>query len=457
MTRLIVLINYIILAVSSTFLLLFLHASVREREFRAALTALPVFFLNGLLWWSFTRFEYLSWIRSLNTVLLISLGIFLLISLLRFFPGRPVSRNLEAAVQSDERDNMFARNNTQFYPELMKELHTLHPEFKETDRAIHARPELGEATHKYFNEYASPCFEAAFEYMEATIPASAGRPAEVKKPVDPAVFARTITSIAKFYGACDVGITPLEAHHFYSHRGRHADGWGEVIDASHKSAVVITIPMDIDMLKAAPSNTVIQESARKYVEVGKISNILAAYIRKFGYEARAHNDANYEVLCVPLAVQAGLGELGRMGILVHNVYGPCVRIAVVTTELELPPTHSRGQRIDSFCRICKKCSDNCPTRSISDGEEPSSRGFRHWSIDQEKCYAFWKEIGSDCGFCIRVCPYTKPNTLIHKLVRFYISRNILNQHIALFMDDLFYGRKFKISAKNPDEIFLNKY
>jgi len=102
--------------------------------------------------------------------------------------------------------------------------------------------------------------------------------------------------------------------------------------------------------------------------------------------------------------------------------------------------------MEKFCLICKKCADNCPTLSISEeDEEPiNSRGIKLWSIDQEKCFSYWKTIGTDCGICIRVCPYTKPNTFIHKLVRSYISRNPINQRIALLMDDLFYSRKIKI-------------
>jgi epoxyqueuosine reductase QueG len=127
----------------------------------------------------------------------------------------------------------------------------------------------------------------------------------------------------------------------------------------------------------------------------------------------------------------------------HPVYGPCVRLSIVTTEMELVPTTPRKNMvsIEAFCAVCKKCADNCPTQSICKEEEPESRGFRHWSIDQEKCFSFWKNIGTDCGFCIGVCPYTKPDSMIHKIVRVYISRNPVNQRIALFLDDLFYGRK----------------
>lgn len=109
--------------------------------------------------------------------------------------------------------------------------------------------------------------------------------------------------------------------------------------------------------------------------------------------------------------------------------------------------------MEEFCKICKKCADNCPSGSISKGDEPFSRNFRHWSILQEKCFSYWKTMGSDCGLCLSVCPYTKPDTLIHRLVRAYISRNPLNRRIALFMDDLLYGRYKKSPASNPDTIF----
>jgi reductive dehalogenase len=352
---------------------------------------------------------------------------------------------------------MFSRNNMQNYPELMKEYYRDKPDREEIDRSILSRPEFGSCEHTYFDYYATPCFVAAFEYLEKTIPASDGIPSEEKKEIDERKFSDAITEIAKFYGACDVGFTSLEKYHLYSNKGRHAESWGEEIRNDHKTAIVIVVPMNVEMFRKAPSNAVIQESARKYVEAAKISNLVAGYIRNFGYQARAHNDANYDTLCVPLAVDAGLGELGRLGLLVHRKYGPSVRLAIVTTELELPQSDKKELHIENFCKFCKKCSDNCPTGSISGDDEPQSRGFRHWSIDQEKCFSFWKKIGSDCGICLAVCPYSKPNTFTHKLVRFYISRNMLNQRIALFFDDLLYGRRKGVPKKNPSRIFLHKY
>jgi reductive dehalogenase len=303
------------------------------------------------------------------------------------------------------------------------------------------KPEIGEQGTAYYNYYVSPIMEAAFGYLARTRFASMGEKNKKRRKVGKEQLTETIKYIARLYGAADVGITKLQPYHFYSRAGRHKEDWGKAIKSNHRTAIVIVVAMNIDMIKKAPALSAAVETSHQYVEAARIADIIAQYIRLFGHDARAHTDANYQVLCVPIAVDSGLGVLGRLGILIHPAYGPCLRLAVVTTDIELPPTKKyHAYPIESFCKICKKCATNCPSKSISSGTEPSSRGFRHWSIDQEKCFSLWKSYGTDCAVCIRVCPYTKPNTLVHKIVRFYISRNSLNQRIALFFDDLLYNR-----------------
>ena len=445
-------INWIILIGTSFFLMVLSLSSFREKENRAAVISLFFFVLNTLFWgWFLTTVDTF---QTLNILVVSLLGLFGIVSLIKFFPDKSPGRDTSKAEQYDERHNMFARNNLQHHPKLMETYYALHPEKKSIDQQIHNKPEFGQKEQVYHDPYTVPCYKAAFEYLERSIPLSTGTVAEPKISIDPVKFCKTIRDMSKFYGACDVAFLGLKPHHFYSHKGRHAENWGDKTDQTHRTAIAIVVPMRVDMIKNAPTSSVLQESAQKYVEAAKISNILAGYIRNFGYPARAHNDANYDTLCVPIAVESGLGELGRMGIFMHRVFGPCVRLAIVTTELDMPDSLVQAPlHMAEFCMICKKCADNCPSGSISHGDEPYSRNLRHWSINQEKCFSYWKTIGSDCGLCIGVCPYTKPDTMIHKFVRFYISRNGFNQKIALFMDDLLYGRQKKICKANPDKIF----
>ncbi|MBT6340111.1 MAG: 4Fe-4S dicluster domain-containing protein [Desulfobacula sp.] len=446
------LINWIILFGTSFFLLALSWSSFREKEIRAAVISLIFLILNTFFWSFFlTNSEVF---QTFNVVIVSLTTILGLASFIKYFPGKPGKRDTSKAQQYDERDNMFARNNIKHYPELLETYYAMRPENRSIDQQIHNKPEFGEKDQVYHDPYTAPCYEAAFEYLEKSIPLSKGNVAEHKTPIDPVRFGKTIIDMSKFYGACDVSFLRLKPHHFYSHKGRHAKNWGDKTDSSHKTAIAIVVPMRVEMIKKGPTSSVLQESAQKYVEAAKISNIIAGYIRNFGYPARAHNDANYDTLCVPIAVESGFGELGRMGIFMHRVHGPCVRLAIVTTNLELPDSSlQKSLHMEEFCKICKKCADNCPSGSITHDDETYSRNFRHWSIQQEKCFSYWKTIGSDCGLCISVCPYTKPDTLFHKFVRFYISRNFLNQKIALFMDDLLYGRYKKIAKTNPENIF----
>ena len=69
------------------------------------------------------------------------------------------------------------------------------------------------------------------------------------------------------------------------------------------------------MVSAAPSASIVMESGQQYLGSGIIALQVAAFIRNLGFEARAHIDGNYEVVCPLVARDAGLGEIGRMGLL----------------------------------------------------------------------------------------------------------------------------------------------
>jgi reductive dehalogenase len=446
-------IDCLVLLASSGLLLLFAVTSWREGEKRALWIAILLLPANALFWTLLIVFRHQAVLRTANAAILGLAAVFALFSLSKYFPLEAAAPDPGSIERFDERDHMFSRNQLKFHPQLAADYYGQKPHFRAGDEKLHARPELGQPGHAYDDPLHTPVFAAAFSYLERTRDAACGEVNPRRSAAALAGIRSAILGLARQYGAVDVGITQLRPYHFYSRSGRRADHWGEPIPVEGGSAVIVVVAMDWKMIAAAPTLPVILESARQYVEAAKIASIIAEYIRGLGYRARAHTDGNYQVLCVPLAVDAGLGELGRLGVLIHPLYGPCVRLAAVSTELELLPTPRRDFHMASFCRICKKCADNCPTRAIASGAEPASRGLRHWSIEQEKCFGFWKQVGSDCAVCIRSCPYTKPDTLLHRLVRFYVARNPLNQRLALIMDDLFYGRKKKISASNPVSIF----
>ncbi len=172
-------------------------------------------------------------------------------------------------------------------------------------------------------------------------------------------------------------------------------------------------------------------------------------MRNLGYQARAHIDGNYQVRCPQLARDAGLGEIGRMSLLMTPKLGPRVRIAAVTTTA--PLVHSlktSGRGILEFCQICKKCADNCPPQALSTANRESIKGELLWPMSQERCFNYWCQVGTDCGRCMSVCPYSHPNNHFHNLIRFLIAWAPVFRRLAIHLDHFLYGKRPIQKRKN---------
>ena len=122
-------------------------------------------------------------------------------------------------------------------------------------------------------------------------------------------------------------------------------------------------------------------------KLGKIDNCQPSSIAmtKAGFDipnllgphAVAQHNRHYDTLMVPLAIDAGLGELGRQGYLIAPKYGARVRIFATLTDMELIPDRPISIGAEEFCSKCKKCAEACPSRSIPSNE---SLGYFHRSL-----------------------------------------------------------------------------
>ncbi|MBW1863478.1 MAG: 4Fe-4S dicluster domain-containing protein [Deltaproteobacteria bacterium] len=252
-----------------------------------------------------------------------------------------------------------------------------------------------------------------------------GPVSEEKKEIDPIRAAEKVKGLACHLGADLVRIGPLNQAHVYSHVG---------------NAISIALETDIDLIKTGPVLPELLEIVRVYSQLAKISVILAAYIRSLGFPARAHNSNNYQVLCIPIAIDAGMGELSRMGALITRELGPCLKLATVTTDLPLAYDPPVDIGVDEFCQDCKICAKNCPSGAIPYGGKVVVRGVEKWKIKPEACYRIWNETGTDCGICIATCPWTKSGTMFHNLCKEIASRK---HKAGLWMsigEELIYGK-----------------
>jgi epoxyqueuosine reductase len=262
---------------------------------------------------------------------------------------------------------------------------------------------------------------------------------------NPQEMSKIIKDTASFFGADLVGITELDQAYVYSHRGRHTDAedgcFGEEINNTHKFAIVIGCEMDYERIKESPSYFTDAETGRIYAEVAKTSIMLAEYIRELGYPAKAHHFRQEEVIHSALAVQAGLGELGRCGYVINPVLGPRFRTAVVTTDLPLATDSPIDAGISEFCDICMKCADNCPVKCIPKGPKKVVRGVEKWAVDGDQCIKFWASKPGKylcCASCMRGCPFNKRNTWYHRAATKIASRSAAGRWFLLQIDNIFY-------------------
>ena len=340
----------------------------------------------------------------------------------------------------DERDVMFSRARLVPASASFRAYYEEKPENYAPDEKFRAEAGLLREGSTLFEPLAFAAAEASFTTVEELRSLVDGKVAADREGVDAEAMTRFIKGWAVKLGAVSVGITELRDYHKYTTVGR-GEQYGQPVQLDHANAIVVTVEMAKEMIDRAPRGPTVMESAQQYLASGAIAVQIAVFIRSLGYPARAHIDGNYRVICPLVARDAGLGEIGRMGLLMTPNLGPRVRIAVVTTDLPLVldqrvPEHS----VIDFCSICLKCADACPSKAIPAGARTEIDGAVRWRIDPEACFTHWCKIGTDCARCISVCPYSHPDNPMHAAVRFAIRRSAISRRLALVADDYIYGR-----------------
>jgi len=130
-----------------------------------------------------------------------------------------------------------------------------------------------------------------------------------------------------------------------------------------------------------------------------------AVLQGAGHRARVCVDS-VPLLERALCRRAGLGFIGKNGMLLHPDFGSYLFLGVVLTDLPVPA----GREVPDGCGACQRCLDACPT-----GAFPGPR-----LLDGSRCLSTWtvEHHGSfppatprleghlfGCDLCQEVCPY----------------------------------------------------
>lgn len=259
---------------------------------------------------------------------------------------------------------------------------------------------------------------------------------------NPAANAHHIKETAYFLRADIVGICELPPYAVFTH-----SRWGGLpIECNHEYAIGILIDQDWRTAEAFNGHDWISNSMsfQAYTTSGFIACNLADYIRRLGYPARAHHAMNYQVVVPPVLLWAGLGEMCRIGDIILNPFlGPRFKASVVTTDMPLAVDKPIDFGLQDFCSKCGKCAELCPAKAISFGNKEMYNGYERWPMDIAKCTSMrvGNQNGAGCGTCIKVCPWNKPYTLLHRTVNWILRHVPISRKMAILADGILkYGR-----------------
>ena len=112
-----------------------------------------------------------------------------------------------------------------------------------------------------------------------------------------------------------------------------------------------------------------------------------------------------------VATRAGLGWIGKNGLLIVPEFGCAVRISSLLTDAPLQPAEPVTV---SRCGNCRLCVEACPAKALR-GTLWSTGTLREEIVDAQRCFDAQCRImkhatGIDadlCGKCFAVCPYTQ--------------------------------------------------
>lgn len=214
---------------------------------------------------------------------------------------------------------------------------------------------------------------------------------------DPAQMAERIKAEAIRYGAGIVGITRIPDEAVYE---------GYTVD--YEYAIVIGLPMKREEMEHVPHQRAAVEVMRAYKEIARVAIELAGHIRQMGWRAKAYGNPNsLEILQIPLALSAGLGQLGKHGSMITKEYGSNFRLAAVLTDLPMTTDSPVDIGVEDLCASCTRCVKNCPPDAIFN-EKQMVRGEEKWYVDFDKCAPYFTKTYG-CGICIEVCPWSEPD------------------------------------------------
>jgi epoxyqueuosine reductase len=114
------------------------------------------------------------------------------------------------------------------------------------------------------------------------------------------------------------------------------------------------------------------------------------------------------------ATSAGIGWVGKNGLLISPDHGPRLSLATVLTDARLAPDAPMEH---SLCGGCMLCRDHCPSKAITGAQwsrkDPFVELVRLDACRSHKTTKRQVTGKPNCGLCINICPYGRKEQAVH--------------------------------------------
>jgi reductive dehalogenase len=233
------------------------------------------------------------------------------------------------------------------------------------------------------------------------------------------------------------------------------------IPATHRYMINPIIQQNIEGARRGPSNYSGLDVGRGYFQSALANVRMHAFIRTIGYHSTGANGMGANSAW---AVWTGGGEFMRHHEVGTPYCGPLFRRAnMFLTDLPLAPTRPIDAGITTFCKVCRKCADVCPTTAIPQYEEPrweitdadspggdpdfldptrfNNPGKKIWWLNLYACMTNWTLTDTGCGMCQGTCVFSRHGVQsVHGLIKNVVAVTPIFNGFFTKMDEFFgYG------------------
>lgn len=172
----------------------------------------------------------------------------------------------------------------------------------------------------------------------------------------------------------------------------------------YRYAISLGHVMDREKMLDVPYTRGATEVMRTYRKGNQKANRLAKFIRSMGWQAEAYGIGE-DIMQIPQAIRAGIGQLGKHGSMISKEYGSNFRLTCVLTDMPLALDEPVDFGVDDLCATCRRCETDCPPGAIF-SEKQWVRGEEKWYVDFDKCIPYFTHTHG-CAICIEVCPWSE--------------------------------------------------